>query len=651
MAEVFACQSLQSFRDIFDSEDALLSLIGALETPALASDVEDMFFVMAAYYFDALADIMQSFSSNTDYLYCAYFWILAGYWQNFAEMNYIDIPSGSIAPYVYPMKNYTLKENLTRSAITIAFAEAQGIDVELVEVDEPTMQALVDAVLAQDMADFGVLLHSLLLHKDATPDDILMVLLSCLLLGGNIEGSDVVSLADVLRTITSFPLEESFAELEKLMGLIGEELEFSDELIAAASRILENLIRHCLKSWETIDQEVGSLFAEEDDTLEYVLAWVTALYAQNFVALNAEEPSMVKAGDVVGKQERQERGVAVKKLVTENELDTVIESFSLDRLETYEIIDVDYVLDSYSKGEFSAEAYLDENLLLREAILTPIGAIATELDARISNKSSNEFAITEAVMKSVNGTMRSTGCTGCAGCIEDAFDLLMIVLDWLYDVFIGGTGGCNGDDGGNSGGSVQYAYSIQGDNKKPDASDVIFAYECFTNMGYQSYKSTYPAAITEAYIQNNINSEIILFSTHGWQNGVQIRENQLYVVDYDGATGYINIKDFTLNRPKLVVYSACQTAAGTDNLSKATCDKGADVVIGWTVNIGEAIYNWTDYFFTALKDNKTINEALNYADSFDYDAIWGSNHDNDDLKNNRKVYGTELRKSARLKIN
>ena len=299
--------------------------------------------------------------------------------------------------------------------------------MELVDVDEPTMQALLDAILAQDMADFGALIRGVLLRKGATPDDLLLLTLASLILNGDTEEIDVVGLADALRTIASFPLEESFSELEGLVGLIGTELEVSNELIASASRILENFIRYCLESWEAIDQEAGELFGENDDTFEYVLAWVTALYVQNFAELNEEETSMSKSGGAVSKQERQEREAAAKQLVTGAELNAVIESFNLDSLETYAIIDVDYVLGSLAKGEFNAAEYWEENLLFREAILAPIEAIATALEARI-----DEFAITKAVMRSASGTAtRATGCPGCFEGGEGGF------FGWLFNFLFG----------------------------------------------------------------------------------------------------------------------------------------------------------------------------------------------------------------------
>ena len=88
-------------------------------------------------------------------------------------------------------------------------------------------------------------------------------------------------------------------------------------MIDPASRVLKNSINYILEGWEAVRQEANGLFEEEDETLDGVLAWVTAFYLQNMAALNAEEPSMAKAGGAVSKQERLDNKVSRKQLITE----------------------------------------------------------------------------------------------------------------------------------------------------------------------------------------------------------------------------------------------------------------------------------------------------------------------------------------------
>ena len=122
--------------------------------------------------------------------------------------------------------------------------------------------------------------------------------------------------------------------------------------------------------------------------------------------------------------------------------------------------------------------------------------------------------------------------------------------------------------------------------------------------------------------------------------------------DLVDAPGRINIEDedITLNKVKLAFVSACEAAAATtdepENVCSAIYNSGADCVIGWKPDIGEAIGIWTNLFLDGLERNLTIYEAAAYADDFDYDTYYGSDHDNEDMAN-REIYGNG---AQRLKI-
>ena len=411
MAEVFAYQSLPSMKETFASENAQAELASLLSTPALAGDIEDLVEVMLAYYFGIMDDIANNAETAVDgeMLLQLFPWILAGYMQNFAVMNDITILLGTIEPDIYAIKNYELKEQLARTGITIAFAQAQEIDIELVDVDEQTMQALLDAILAPDLADIGNMLQRMLLCKGVSQNDLTIVTLLSLLLNEDLASLDVFEMADAVRFIASFSFDELFAELDKLEDFSEEEL--GDETTGAISgRAIVNLLRYFVEGWAAISQDVDALFVEGDNTLNYVLAWVTVLYVQNLAALNAEESSSEKASGAVSKQERLDNNASRKQLVTEEKMETLIDSFSLENSEIYDILDVNSALDSYYRGEFDAEEYLNENALLREAVIAPISVAASELYARITDESSEEFSFARSVMNMASTVMRSSGC-------------------------------------------------------------------------------------------------------------------------------------------------------------------------------------------------------------------------------------------------
>ena len=426
MSEVFAYQSLSNLMAAFSSEDAQTDIASMLYTPALEEDIEELTGVL-------LAHLEDTFSECTDDAFLP--WVLVKYMQNFAAINQIEIAPGTIAVDPIVIKNYALKEELTRTGIIIGFAEAQGVDVEEVEVDETLMQALLDAILPQDMADFGTMLQSILLREDVTLNDLLIVSLLSLVLNENLDGLDVVMIADMLRMVTSYSFEELFSEVEAIeefvdeelegglgeelggeleeeLGEVPEELPVSEELLNSGSRVLKNLVNYILEGWNKISLEAGGLFDEEDDTLDGILAWVTALHIKNMAALNAEEITSIDKGSApVGKQERLDNRASRKQLVSETKMDTMIESFSLDNSEIYDTLDVGSALDSYYRGELDVET-LAESAEIQETVIAPAEALATAFATRVADETSDEFTATRNLLAAasikVSGDMKSS---------------------------------------------------------------------------------------------------------------------------------------------------------------------------------------------------------------------------------------------------
>jgi hypothetical protein len=190
--------------------------------------------------------------------------------------------------------------------------------------------------------------------------------------------------------------------------------------------------------------------------------------------------------------------------------------------------------------------------------------------------------------------------------------------------------------------NVEFAYAFGGADF---GTDVKKKADIVGEMGYTSDYSFSPN-LKESTIRNGLNREIIYFSAHGWSNGLQM-DGKIYFVNRAGLDEMglyevnpigINVEDFNLTKPKLIVFSACDTGSGTNNLCRVTFDSGAKCVIGWPVEVGAAIDQWTDLFYGELKKGKTIAQAISKADAFDYDAYWGSTHDNADMRSH-VVYG------------
>jgi len=424
MAEVFAYESMHTIKQILVSEDPQATFVEMLTTLELAANIEDMVEVMYDYYTGTFENVGQGLPISGTIETFLIPWVIAGYLHNFAAINDIDIAPGSITPYVYPIRNYALKEELARQGITIGFAEAEEIDVELVDVDEPTMQALTDAIMAQDMADLGLLFSSILLAENATPDDITIALMLLAVLNFvNLGELDMFSLTDLLKMFASFTLEELLDELETINGVLAEALETAGisaegmDLGEVVGRITNNLVLYSFECWSAIKQEVGALFDPQDDTLDYVMAWVTTLYLQNIKELNVEEEEIVleKAGGPISKQARQSYEAPEKKLFDENGLKAVVDDFALDSSEIYAILDVGTLLERCAEGEFDVDEYLAENPELREAVMRTADA-AMELMARVDRESGRKLSVARTVLRVASKALSDSDAYSCENC-------------------------------------------------------------------------------------------------------------------------------------------------------------------------------------------------------------------------------------------
>lgn len=178
------------------------------------------------------------------------------------------------------------------------------------------------------------------------------------------------------------------------------------------------------------------------------------------------------------------------------------------------------------------------------------------------------------------------------------------------------------------------AYSIGGEFHS--GADVISAADYWALCGYKSYYNTEP---TYAYVSNanNLNSDILYFSSHGSQNSISLLNGiRLTNGTNNSSSNIVGIQSYSLTNTKLVVYDACLTASGDTNLCTQTRSSGADAVIGWRVVIGaDDAFKWQTRFQNYCALGYKVHLAMDYADSFsDY-------NDNSTIKNHL-IYGDWL---------
>lgn len=111
-------------------------------------------------------------------------------------------------------------------------------------------------------------------------------------------------------------------------------------------------------------------------------------------------------------------------------------------------------------------------------------------------------------------------------------------------------------------------------------------------------------------------SAVSVFSciTHGVQTRILATDDTLSVADIN------SLSDSAFDDLKFVYFGACETGKGKGaevNLVNTVYNKGADAVLGFTINVRVNETNeWTKAFMIALAEGKTIASALTEADKY-----------------------------------
>lgn len=167
---------------------------------------------------------------------------------------------------------------------------------------------------------------------------------------------------------------------------------------------------------------------------------------------------------------------------------------------------------------------------------------------------------------------------------------------------------------------ITNAYSIGGEFHS--GVDVIDASNNWGSCGYNSNYTINP--VLTDLCQENLNSSVVYFSSHGNQHLVALLGN-IYLTDglTSSYASSVAINTLTLDSAKLYIYDACLTASNKDgtgkNLCTQTIDAGAECVIGWQESIGSTdAKNWQARFQSKLVSGTTVLQAANYANTFSY---------------------------------
>lgn len=145
-------------------------------------------------------------------------------------------------------------------------------------------------------------------------------------------------------------------------------------------------------------------------------------------------------------------------------------------------------------------------------------------------------------------------------------------------------------------------------------------------------------------------SDVLYFAGHGnhgvmtWY-GCNDSKVGIRFLDTDFSSeqdGYlVGVGQYDLSKVKFVMLEGCETAKGTNNISKYFVNQGATTSLGWSTDIRTiSAKSWLTRFWDKVSSGGTIQEANNYANSATYLAS--------SIKNT-VIYGNKNLKLSTLK--
>lgn len=181
------------------------------------------------------------------------------------------------------------------------------------------------------------------------------------------------------------------------------------------------------------------------------------------------------------------------------------------------------------------------------------------------------------------------------------------------------------------------AYSIGTEYTDINTSnDAITAANNFKPIVTNSYYSTAP---TYQYMRGNnpdtgrprMESKVLFFSGHSNYDNIAFNyqgkggdyaTGVYWGANLNSTTGYkyAGISSYDMSYVDLVTYAGCLTAANNgDNIASRSVDRGAETAVGWTEKVAAGSHsNWLSRYTARLGAGDTVQEAVNYANSYVY---------------------------------
>lgn len=179
-------------------------------------------------------------------------------------------------------------------------------------------------------------------------------------------------------------------------------------------------------------------------------------------------------------------------------------------------------------------------------------------------------------------------------------------------------------------------YIVNNQNPFADATDTINnATEGFKALGYTSFKYINPTYTRfHSFLPDNkarmLESDIVLIVGHGAVNEMRVNKQVWLRIgngDYyiETNTGVVGTNSVNWDKTKLVILMGCNTGSPhpnpeRPNITQDIAAKG-NTVLGWAASIYDNdCSKWIQKFNTKLAENKTVKDAINYANLFLWDT-------------------------------
>lgn len=165
--------------------------------------------------------------------------------------------------------------------------------------------------------------------------------------------------------------------------------------------------------------------------------------------------------------------------------------------------------------------------------------------------------------------------------------------------------------------------SVEGDiDTRQCVAEAITAYN---RAGYRVYGVANPG---KQHLWEQLYADVQFFNCHGSEEWV-ITANSGIIVGSDKKYGNKDcIGTDTVHWDAdtiLVIYASCEGAGSNgynnaNSVARKTAQRGADIVMAWRSKINsESTKLWTGYYNNALANGYTVIQAMDYANSFEYE--------------------------------